>query len=109
MNRASISLNRSGRQKRTRRLIHKRHDLVGKAGHGTSDTDAADIGTAANPAHPTTLSNVALNHRPPASQLHDAQRRSVFIGKLRLLVEAAAITTFVHRVAKKPGGPQHFI
>src|SRR5580700_3254365 len=109
MNRASISLNRSGRQKRTGRLIHKGHELIGKTGHGTSDTDAADIGTAANPAHPAALADVALHHRPPASQFHNAKRRSVFFGKLRLLVKAAAVTTLVHGVAEKPGGPQSLI
>src|SRR6202030_2473613 len=81
VNGASISLNRSRRQKRTRWLIHKRHKLVGKARHRTPDADAADVGTSANAAHPSTLAHVALNHRPPTPQLHNAKWRSVFFSK----------------------------
>ncbi len=109
MNGASVSLHCGRRQKRTRRLIHKRHELVRKAWHRTTDADAANVGTSANPAHPSTLSNIALNHWTPASQLHNAKRRPVLLRKLRLLVEAAAVTTFMHGIAKKPRWPQSLI
>src|SRR5580704_15283384 len=86
--------------------MHKRDELIRKARHGASNADSADIRTSANPAHPASLSHVALHHRPPTSQLDNAKRRSVFIGKLRLLIEATAVTTLVYRVAKKPGRSQ---
>src|SRR5271155_5486129 len=60
VNRPPISLHRGRRQKRTRRLIHKRHELIREARHGAPNADAADIRTSANPAHPAPLSHVAL-------------------------------------------------
>src|SRR5262245_43533155 len=37
---------------RSGRLVHERHELVGEAGHRAADADAADVGTAADAAHP---------------------------------------------------------
>src|SRR3954464_3952247 len=31
-----------------RRLVHERHELVGEAGHGAADANAADVGTASD-------------------------------------------------------------
>src|SRR5450755_908090 len=94
MNRSSISLHRRRRQQRAWRLIHKRHELVGETRHGASNTDSTHIRTTTDAAHPTPLADVALHHGSPASQLNDAKRRAIFFGKLRLLVEAAAVTAF---------------
>src|ERR1700733_274215 len=109
MNSASVSLHRRRRQERTRRLIHKRHELVRKARHGASDADASDVRTSANATHPATLPNITLHHRPPASQLHNTKWRSIFIRKLRLLVESAAVTTLMHGIAKEPRWTQGLI
>src|SRR5690348_17119205 len=38
-----------------RRLVHEGHDLIGEAGHGAGDADAADVGTAADAVHPAAL------------------------------------------------------
>src|ERR1700760_1113316 len=89
--------------------IHKRHELVRKAGHCASDTDATYIWAAADSRHPSALSYIALHHRPPTSKLHNAQRRSVLFGKLRLLIVATAITAFMHRVAEEPCRAQRLI
>src|ERR1700728_2603703 len=106
MNGASVSLYRCGRQKRPRRLVHEGHEFVGKAGHRTSNANAAHIRASADSTHPAALSHIALNHGTPASQLHNAKRRPVYFGKLSLFIEATAVATFVHGVAKKPGRPQ---
>src|SRR5580692_1250700 len=96
VNRAPIRHHRAGRKQRSRRLIHERHELVREARHGAADADPADIRTPANSSHPAALSHVALHHRPPASEFHDARRRSVGISKLRLLVISASVASFVH-------------
>src|ERR1043165_8532320 len=44
MDRAAVSGDRIGGEQRPRRLIQKRHELIGKPRHGAADTDAADIG-----------------------------------------------------------------
>ena len=72
VNRAAVSHHRARRQQRAGRLVHERHELVGKPGHGAADADAAHVRAAADSAHPAALAHVALHHRAPASQLHDA-------------------------------------
>src|SRR5215468_2451228 len=52
---------------RARRLVHERHELVGEAGHGAGDADAAHVGAAADAVHPAALGDVAVDHRPPAA------------------------------------------
>src|ERR1700733_11314434 len=61
-------------QQRARRLVHERHEFVGKAGHRAPDADATHIRTATDAGHPSAFPHVALHHRPPAPQLYDAQR-----------------------------------
>ena len=97
------------RQQRARRLIHERHELVGKARHRAADADAADVRAAADARHPAALADVALHDRAPASQLDDAERRAVFVGELRLLVVAAAVAAFVHRLPEQPRRPQRLV
>src|SRR4051812_47554305 len=43
------------------------HELIGEAGHGAADADAADVGTAAEAVHPAALADVTLHHRSPAA------------------------------------------
>src|SRR5690242_1177021 len=90
----------------SRRLIHKRHELIWEAGHGAADADAAHVGTAPDSGHPAAFGNVAVHHRPPASQLHNALWGSVHFGEIALLVVAGSITALVDRRAEQPSGPQ---
>src|SRR6266566_8435169 len=62
----------SRREFRPGRLIHKWHEFVGKSRHGTANADATHIGTASDTIHPASLGNVAVHHRSPATQLHQA-------------------------------------
>ena len=85
------------------------HELVGKSGHGAADADAADVRAAADAAHPAALADVALHHRPPAAELHDARLRAEFVGEIALLIIAAAIAALVQRFGKKPCRPQKLV
>ena len=109
MDRPSVCLDGGRRKQRTGRLIHEGHEFVGKSGHRAADANSADVGAAANSAHPAALAHIALHHRTPASQFHDAERGAVFLGKLGLLVIASAIAAFVDRVAEQPGRPQRLV
>src|SRR5215468_11515543 len=73
------------------RLVHERHELVGEARHRAADADAADVGAAADAAHPAALGHVAFHHRTPAAELDDAFRRAVFLREVALLVIAGAV------------------
>ena len=73
----SVSANRGARKLCARRLVHERHELIGKAGHGAADADAADVRAAANSSHPSTLGHVAVDHRSPAAKFHNALGRTV--------------------------------
>ena len=109
VNGAAIGHHRARGKQRTRRLVHERHELVGKAGHGASDADPAHVGTAADPAHPAALPHVALHHRAPAAQLHDARARAVFFGELGLFVVPAAVAALVDGLAEKPRRAQRVV
>src|ERR1700742_1208122 len=91
VDRPTIGLHCCRGQKRARRLVHEWHEFVGKAGHRASDADAPHIWTTTDTGHPSAFTHVALHHRPPASQLYDAQWRSVLLSKLTLLILAATI------------------
>src|ERR1051326_86259 len=71
----SVRFRRYGGDARARRFIHEWHELVGKAWHGAGDANAANVRTAANAPHPAALGHVAIHHRPPAAELHQAFRR----------------------------------
>src|SRR5271170_4085443 len=94
------------RKQRTRRLIHEGHEFVRETGHGAADADPAHVGATAHSSHPTALPHIALDHRSPAAQLHDALNRSIFLCKLGLLVVSASVTSFVHRLTEQPCGTQ---
>src|SRR6185369_5327418 len=100
----AIRGHRVGRKQRPRRLIHEGHELVWEPRHGTTDANSADVGTAADSVRPAALAHIALHHGPPASQLHDALARAVFLTKFSLFVIPAAIATLMHRVPEEPGG-----
>src|SRR4051794_28966443 len=56
----SVWLDERRRERRARRLVHERHELVGEPRHGAADANAADVGTAADAAHPAALGHVAV-------------------------------------------------
>src|SRR4051794_15897045 len=85
-----------------RRLVHERHELVGEARHRAADADAADVRAAADARHPAALGDVAVDHRPPAADLHEALRRVVVVGEVALLVVARAVAALVDRLAEDP-------
>ena len=90
----------------SRGLIHEGHEFVGKAGHRAADADAADVGASADAGHPAAFRHVAVDDRPPATELHQAFGRAVLVGELPLFVIAAAVAAFVDRVLKEPFGPE---
>src|SRR6478736_10473283 len=90
------------RQRAARRLVHERHELVGEAGHRAADADAADVGAAADARHPAALGDVAVDHRPPAADLHLALGRVVVAREVALLVVAGAVAALVDGLAEQP-------
>src|SRR5882757_5065662 len=88
------------------RGVHERHELVGEAGHGAADADAADVGAAADAVDPAALGHVALDHGSPAPQLDQAGGLPVLGGELALLVVAAPVTALVHGGAEQPAWPE---
>src|SRR5918996_2190575 len=90
-------------------LVHEGHELVGEAGHGAPDADAPDVRAAADTVDPSPLGDVALRHRPPAAQLHQARGLSVLRGELALLVVAGPVAPFVDGGTEEPGGPQRLV
>src|SRR4051812_36980638 len=86
------------------RLVHERHELVGEPRHRAADADAAHVGAAADPVDPAPLGDVAVDDRPPATQLHDALRRAVLGGEVALLVVAGPVAALVHGGPEEPLG-----
>src|SRR5438094_6160652 len=83
-------------------LIHEGHELVGEARHGAADADATHVGAAAHTVDPAPLRHVALDHRTPAAQLHQALGGAVLGGELALLVVPGPVAPLVHGGAEEP-------
>src|SRR5262245_16893600 len=96
----AIDADQVRRHARAGRLVHKRHKLIGEAGHGAADTDAADVWATPDAGHPAPFRNIAVDNRPPAAQLHDALGRAVLSGEIALLVVAGAVAAFVDGLAE---------
>src|ERR1700736_3099103 len=94
-NSASINSDCGAGHVTTGRFVHEGHELVGEAGHGAADADAADVGAAADARHPASLAHVALHDGTPATELHDAFGRAILLGEVGLLVVAAAVAALV--------------
>src|SRR5579862_6413726 len=109
VNRAPISLHRLGRKQRPGRLIHEGHKLVREARHGATNADAAYVWTSAHAAHPSTLSDIALDDRSPASEFYDALGGSVFLSKFSLLIISASITALMQSATEEPSGSQRVV
>src|SRR5262250_364845 len=106
MNRPAVGHYCIRRQQRARGLVHKWHEFVGKAGHRTADTDAANIGTSSNATHPSPFAHIALHHRTPTAELHNAEWRTILFSELPLFVISAPVASLVHCRSKQPGGSQ---
>src|SRR5262249_28791363 len=63
-------------------FVHERHEFVGKSRHGASDANATNVWTSSNSVHPPALGDIAVHHRPPATNLDEAFRRAVFMGEI---------------------------
>src|SRR5579871_2495085 len=103
---AAVSGDRVRRKERTGRLVHERHELVGKARHRAADADPTHVGASADAVHPAALAHIALHHRTPAPEFDDALARAILLGEFGLLVITAAVAAFVNRFAKEPGGTE---
>src|SRR5438094_7009502 len=90
-------------------LIHEGHELVGEARHGAADADATHVGAAAHTVDPAPLRHVALDHRAPAAQLHQALGGAILRGELALLVIAGPVTTFVDGRPEQPLWAQRLV
>src|SRR5579871_2515734 len=105
-NRLAIHTDAACRNSRSRGLIHERHELVWEAGHGAPNTDAANIRAPSDSCHPPALGHVAVDHRSPASEFHNALRRTVHLSEIALLVVTGSVTTVVHGGTEEPGRTQ---
>src|SRR5581483_916446 len=85
-NHAAVDSHTTRRNARAGWLVHEGHKLVGKAGHGAGDADAADVWAAADAVHPPALRHIAVDDRPPAADAHQALGRTVLVGEVALLV-----------------------
>src|SRR5215467_14295429 len=105
----AVHLARRGGHPRAGRLVHERHELVGEAGHRARDADPADVRAAADAVDPAALGHVALDHRPPAAELHQALRGPVVHREVALLVVAGPVAALVHGRAEQPRRPQRLV
>src|SRR5882757_1077882 len=55
-------------------LVHEGHELVREARHRAADADTTHVRTAADAVDPAALRHVAVDHRAPAAEFHDALR-----------------------------------
>src|SRR5437764_1742877 len=92
-----------GGDQRTRGDLGDGAELVGEAGHGAADADAAHLHAAAVAVDHAPLGDVALHHRAPAAQLDQALLVAVLPGEHALFVVAGPGAVAVHRLAEQPG------
>src|SRR3712207_5177904 len=102
----AVGLGHGGGERRARRLVHERHELVREARHRARDADAAHVRAAADPAHPASLWHVAVDYRSPAAYLYLALGRVVVKGEVALLVVGCPVTALVDRLPEEPRGPE---
>ena len=81
-------------------------NLSGKPGMVHPMQMPPTFGAPPDAGHPSPLGDIAINHRPPASQLHDALGRAIHVREIALLVVTCPIATVMHRLAKQPRGTQ---
>src|SRR5262249_35720089 len=71
-NAAAIHRDGGGRELGAGRFVQERHELLGEAGHGAANANAADAGAAADAGHPAALAHIDLDDRAPAALFDDA-------------------------------------
>src|SRR5580698_9057932 len=103
MDRFSVSSHGAGRKQRPGWLAHEGHEFIGETGHSATDTDPTDVGTPADAGHPPAFANIALHHRSPATQFHDALNVAILFREFGLLVVAGPVTPFMNGLSKEPG------
>src|ERR1700726_4636773 len=106
---AAPQTNDLGGERGTRRRVHERHELVREPRHRAADANPTDIRATANAGHPAAFRHVAVHNRSPASDFHQAFRRTVFAREIALLIVTGAVTTFMHCLSKKPSGAKLFV
>ena len=77
-------------------------NLSGKPGMVQPMQMPPDVRAAAHAVDPAPLGDVALHHRAPAAELHDALGRAVLGGEVALLVVAGPVAALVHGGAEQP-------
>lgn len=82
------------------RLIHEGHKLVWESRHRAANANSTHVRTSANSRHPTPLRHIAIDHRTPTAQFHDAFKRTVLCREIALLVVARPVAAFVHGLAE---------
>src|SRR5579862_2434909 len=98
---AAVKAARGGGKSGSGGSVHEGHEFVREARHRAANTDAAHVGAAADAGHPTAFGDVAVYHRPPAAEFHQAFRRAVFVGEVALFVIARAVASIVDSFAEK--------
>src|SRR5262245_6235685 len=103
-NHSSVESTNAGRDLTSRWFIHERHKLIGKAGHGAANADAANVRTSANSSHPAALGHITLDYRAPAANFDKTFRRAILLCEVSLLVVPSAVTAFMDSLTEKPLG-----
>src|SRR5438105_14426232 len=105
----AVDLHRVRGEPRSGRRVHERHELLGEPGHRAADADPAHVWTAAEAVHPAPLRDVAIHHRPPPAQLHQALVGSVVVRADARLVVARPVAALVHGALEEPARPWRFV
>ena len=98
-----------GGQHGARRPLVDGGELVGEAGHGAADADAAHVHAPAVAVDDASLGDVALHDRAPAPQLDEALLVAVGVGEDALLVVAGPRAMAMDGLGEQPGRPPELI
>src|SRR5215211_226909 len=96
-------------QRRPRRRLVERRELVGEARHRAADAGPAGDHAAAHVVDRAALGDVALHDRPPAPHVDEALAVTVLLGELALLVVAGAGAMAVDGLVELPLGPAQLV
>src|SRR4029077_2824114 len=96
---------REGRDDRAGGRLVERAELVGEAGHRAPDADAPGPHAAAHVIDGAPLHDVAVDHRAPAADLHEALGVTIVLGEDAFLVEPRPRAALRCGVAEEPRRP----
>src|SRR5215475_13254388 len=68
------------RERRPRRLIHERHELIRESWHRAANANSSHIRAPADAIHPAAFRHIAIHHRTPATDFDKAFGRTIFVG-----------------------------